>query len=260
MVFLIGAGPGDPGLMTLKGRECLETADIVFYDRLVSPDILQWVRPGVEQIYVGKEPNRPGTRQSDIIEQLLEHARAGRTVARLKGGDPFVFGRGGEEAEALAAHGLPFEIIPGVTSAVAVPAYAGIPLTHRGVTSGFHVVQGHESVDSPAVDWPALAKTRQTIVILMGLANLPDIVGQLLGAGMSADTPVAVVRWGTTNRQQSLLGTLGDIDGRVKRAQLHPPATIIIGEVVRLAKTLSWFGPTQTEAMQASDSIPTSSV
>ncbi len=246
--------------MTLKGRECLEAADIVFYDRLVSPDILRWVRPGVEQIYVGKEPNRPGTRQSDIIEQLLEHARAGRTVARLKGGDPFVFGRGGEEAEALAAHGIPFEIIPGVTSAVAVPAYAGIPLTHRGVASGFHVVQGHESVDSPAVDWPALAKSRQTIVILMGLANLPDIVGRLRGAGMSLDIPVAVVRWGTTPRQQSLLGTLGDIEARVKDAQLHPPATIIIGEVVRFAKTLSWFGPRRTDVTKAQDGIPTSSV
>jgi uroporphyrin-III C-methyltransferase len=268
-VYLVGAGPGDPGLLTLKGRACLEAADVVLYDRLVAPEVLAFARPGAQRIYVGKEveggapapvpgalpgvpgagPNRApaapdgGGRQAEIHRLMIAHAQAGRTVVRLKGGDPFVFGRGGEEAAVLRRHGIPFEVVPGVSSAVAVPAYAGIPLTYRGVASGFHVVTGHEALHSAGVAWDVLAASGQTLVILMGLGHLGPIAERLLAHGRGAETPVAVIASGTTAQQQTVVAPLREIADAVHRAGLRAPAVIVVGEVARLAETLAWFAP-----------------
>lgn len=242
-VFLIGAGPGDPGLLTLKGKRCLESADVVLYDRLVSPQIIALAPGKAEKIYVGKEKANHAYRQAEINNLLLDKALQGRTVARLKGGDPFVFGRGAEEAEVLRAHGIDYEIVPGVTSAIAAPAYAGIPVTYREVATGFHVVTGHEAVASPRTPWPLLAAESQTLVVLMGLSHLSAIAEKLLAWGRSPDTPVAVIRWGTTAEQETVLGTLADIAARVQERELNPPATIVIGDVVHKATVLSWFKP-----------------
>ncbi|MCL6636404.1 MAG: uroporphyrinogen-III C-methyltransferase [Alicyclobacillus sp.] len=242
-VYLIGAGPGDPGLLTLKGKACLEAADVVLYDRLVTAEVLAFARPDAERVYVGKEPDNHAVRQSEIHALLLEHARAGKTVARLKGGDPFVFGRGGEEAEVLAAHGIPFEVVPGVTSAVAAPAYAGIPLTYRGVASGFHVVTGRECASSAGCDWALLASAQQTLVVLMGLAQLPEIAQRLLAHGRAPDTPVAVIAAGTTPYQQVVSAPLDRVAEAVAAHGLQAPAVIVVGEVARLADRLGWFDP-----------------
>jgi uroporphyrinogen III methyltransferase/synthase len=242
-VWLVGAGPGDPGLFTLAGLEAVRQAEVIVYDRLASPRLLEHAREDAERIYVGKVSG-PGHHDQEAINRLLvEKAGEGKRVVRLKGGDPFVFGRGGEEAEALRDAGLPFEIVPGVTSAVAVPAYAGIPVTHRGVAATFVVITGHEDParTEEAVDWERLATAVDTLVLLMGVKTLPDTVERLIAGGRPAETPVAVIRWGTTPGQRTVTGTLGDIVQRVQEAKLEPPAITVVGEVVRLRETLTWF-------------------
>ena len=232
-VYLVGAGPGDPGLITAKGLELLRSAEVVVYDRLVSPALVAAAPASAERVFVGKHPHETGTRQQDINALLVDRARRGRTVVRLKGGDPFVFGRGAEECEALRAAGVPFQVIPGVTSATAVPAAAGIPVTHRRVASAFAVVAGHECDGRSDLDWEALARM-PTLVVLMGLSALPDIVARLRAQGMAPDTPAAVIASGTLPEQRSVVGTLDDIADLVARAGLEPPVTVVIGEVVRV--------------------------
>jgi uroporphyrinogen III methyltransferase/synthase len=242
-VALVGAGPGDPGLLTLRAAERLAQADVVIYDRLVSADVLAFIPPTAERIYVGKEAGAHALDQAGINALLVERARAGQRVVRLKGGDPFVFGRGGEEAEALAAAGISFEIVPGVTSAVAVPAYAGIPVTHRQIATSFAVTTGHEDPTKglETVNWPALAQGADTLVVLMGVGALDDIVGRLLAAGRSPQTLAAVVRWGTTPEQQTVVAALAVLPQAVRDAGLRPPALLVVGEVVRLRERLRWF-------------------
>ena len=242
-VFLVGAGPGDPGLLTIKGKDCLETADVVIYDRLVAPDILNLSSSFAEKIYVGKERDHHTVRQEKINELLVQRALEGFTVVRLKGGDPFVFGRGAEEAEVLREHGIEFEIVPGVSSAIAAPAYAGIPVTYRELATGFHVVTGHECASSPKTPWELLASPTQTLIILMGMSYLPVIIKKLLQHGRDPNTPVALIRSGTTPHHASWLGTLGTIVDLAQRAKIEPPVVIVIGEVVHKAKDLEWFNP-----------------
>lgn len=241
-VTLVGAGPGDPGLLTLKGAQALAGADAVVYDRLVNPALLDHVSTECERIYAGKEPGAPALAQAEINALLVRLAGEGKRVVRLKGGDPFVFGRGGEEAEALRAAGIPFEVVPGISSAIAVPAYAGIPVSHRGVASSFAVITGHEDPAKTAssIDWPKLA-CADTVVCLMGVEALPGIVERLVSAGRSVETPVAVIRWGTLPRQQTVTGTLAGIVEQVREAGFGPPAITVIGEVVRLRERLAWF-------------------
>jgi uroporphyrinogen III methyltransferase / synthase len=236
MVALVGAGPGDPGLLTRRGEALLAEADVVVYDRLAHPSLLE-LAPTAEHIYVGKGPGAVEMSQDDINALLVDRARAGQHVVRLKGGDPFVFGRGGEEAEALRAAGFEFEIVPGITSAIAAPAYAGIPVTHRGISTHFTVVTGHED---PAkrqvdVDWDALARAGGTLVILMGVGNLGDIATRLMAGGRSPETPVAAVRNGTRADQHTVRATLGTISD----LELRPPSVIVVGEVAAL--DLAWF-------------------
>ena len=242
-VFLVGAGPGDPGLITVKGLQCLASADVVVYDRLADISLLDRAHTDAKLIDVGKVPGRGAEHQADINALLVAEAKKGKGVVRLKGGDPFVFGRGGEEAEALYAEGIPFEIVPGVSSAVAAPAYAGIPLTHRGFASSFTVVTGNEAPDKEvsSVDWDHLARQGGTLVVLMGWKNLASIVETLGRRGMALDTPVALVHWGTHTCQTTVTGTLSDIVGKGTDAGLSPPVIAVIGEVVRLRKTLRWF-------------------
>jgi uroporphyrinogen III methyltransferase/synthase len=241
--WLVGAGPGDPGLITVAGLERIREADVIVYDRLVSPRLLDHARPDAELIYMGKVAGEGAHDQGAINRLLVEKAGQGKRVVRLKGGDPYVFGRGGEEGQALREAGIPFEVVPGVTSAVAVPAYAGIPVTHRGVAASFAVVTGHEDParDEPAVDWERLATAVDTLVLLMGTKTLPEIIEKLVAAGRSPRTPAAIIRWGTTPEQQTVTGTLADIVRRAEEAGVTAPAITVIGEVVRLRDTLSWF-------------------
>jgi len=245
-VYLIGAGPGDPGLITVHGQERLTSADVVLYDRLIGDELLERARPDAELIYVGKSAHKHKLSQAEINDLLVEKAQAGLKVARLKGGDPFVFGRGGEEAQALAAAGVPFEVIPGISSPIAVPAYAGIPVTHRDVASNFAVVTGHrrrggQGADQGlGLDWDALAQM-DTLIVLMGVGNLPVIKRELLAAGRDPDTPAALVRWGTTPRQSAVVGTLATIAKQAQAAELRPPAVLVVGGVVALRDQLRWF-------------------
>jgi uroporphyrinogen III methyltransferase/synthase len=227
--------------MTVRGLGLLRRAEVVVYDRLVDPRLLDEA-PRARRVFAGKASGDHALPQEQINGLLVLHARRGRRVVRLKGGDPFVFGRGGEEAEALARAGVPFEIVPGVSSAVAAPAYAGIPLTHRGVASSFAVVTGHECGEG-RVDWARLATAVDTLVVLMGVAALPRIAGELIANGRAAGTPVALVRWGTTAWQTVLTGRLDDIAARARAVALEPPVVIVIGEVVGLAERLAWFSP-----------------
>jgi uroporphyrin-III C-methyltransferase len=245
-VFLIGAGPGDPGLFTLRGRDVLERADVVVYDRLVNPALLDWAPEGARRIFAGKTRGDHVMPQSAINAVLIHHARRGRRVVRLKGGDPFVFGRGGEEAEALAAAGVPFELVPGVTSAIAVPAYAGIPLTHRDLSSSFAVVTGHEDPDKrrPPVDWKRLATSVDTLVVLMGQSRLDAIARELTANGRSLDTPVALISAGTTDAQRVVECRL-DEAGALAHT-LPSPLLVVIGEVVRLRAKLDWLARVPT--------------
>lgn len=241
-VYLVGAGPGDVGLITLRGAECLRSADVVVYDNLANELLLDYTNPSAERLYVGKAASHHARSQDEINAILVEQARAGKTVVRLKGGDPFVFGRGGEEAAHLALNRVPFEVVPGVTSAVSVPAYAGIPVTHRSVNGSLHIVTGHENVEGvgPEVEWEVLARSGGTIVFLMGVGNLSEIVKRLLRGGMNPATPIALIRWGTTPEQQTLVGTLASIVADVRRTGLTAPAVGVVGDVVNLRTMLEW--------------------
>jgi uroporphyrinogen III methyltransferase/synthase len=243
--YLIGAGPGDHGLLTLRAVQALGRCDVILYDRLIPPTTLDMVTSprDVELIYVGKEPGGAAMPQDEINARLVELALAGRTVARFKGGDPFVFGRGGEEAEALAEAGIPFEIVPGITAGVAAPAYAGIPVTHRDTASAVAFVTGHEDPAKPesALDWDALAAFPGTLVFYMGVRNLERIAKSLVGAGRPRSEPAAVIERGTTNRQRVVSGSLGDIAARAADAGVEPPALAVIGAVADLAERLAWF-------------------
>lgn len=240
-VYLIGAGPGDSGLITLKAVEALKHADTVVFDRLINPDILKWASPQAEFIDVGKFPKDHPVPQSKINHILYTKALEGKNVARLKGGDPFVFGRGGEEALYLKQNQIPFEIICGVTSAVAVPAYAGIPVTHRYAASSVHIITGHEKDGGSSIDFEALAKLEGTLVFLMGIKNLDNITNSLIKYGKSPDTPAAVIMKGTTPGQKTAVGTLSNIDDKVRQAGIKNPAVIVIGQVVNLRDELSWY-------------------
>jgi uroporphyrinogen III methyltransferase/synthase len=244
-VYLVGAGPGDAELITVKGLRILRQADVIIYDYLVNKTLLDEARPEAEKIYVGKTAGRHTVGQQQIHQLLVQYARDGKCVVRLKGGDPFVFGRGGEEAQVLEEHGIPWEVIPGITSAIAVPAYAGIPVTHREHAAAFTVITGHEATtkEGTAVDWESLARLNSTIIILMGIGNLPIIAQRLMQHGRAATTPVAIIRWGSTPMQQTLTGTLADIAEKVQQAGLESPAVIVIGEVVKLSQALQWFEP-----------------
>ncbi len=242
-VYLVGAGPGDPGLLTLKGKECLEQADVVLYDYLANPVLLQYAPATAQRLYIGRRGRGQYQDQADINRLLVERAKEGKVVVRLKGGDPFVFGRGGEEAEAMAAAGIEFEIVSGVTAAVAVPSYAGIPVTHRTLASMVTFVTGQEGPTKPAtlLEWPKLANVSGTLVFMMGMKNLASIVAHLLAEGRAPDTPVAAIRWGTKADQQTIVGSLADIVDKTEAAQLEPPTVIVVGEVVRLRGQLNWF-------------------
>jgi uroporphyrinogen III methyltransferase/synthase len=241
-VFLVGAGPGDPQLLTLKAVEVLKKADVVVYDRLVSESILDYAPSSSEKIYVGKSSERHAFSQQKINELLVRLALEGKTVVRLKGGDPFVFGRGAEEAEALADKNLVFEVVPGVTSAVAVPAYAGIPVTHRDFASSFAVVTGHQAADSRfPVDWHRIACSVDTVVILMGVGSIESTAISLISGGLDSGVPVAVVEWGSTPKQKTLVCTLGTLAEKTKEWGLKPPAIVVVGEVVGLRSKLHWF-------------------
>src|SRR5213082_36388 len=237
-VYLVGAGPGDPELITLKALRCLRMADVVVYDRLISPCLLDEARSEAERVFVGKEPGCHSMKQEKINALLITYARRGCIVVRLKGGDPFVFGRGGEEALALAKAGILFEVVPGVSSAIAVPAYAGIPVTHRGIASSFAVLTGHEdpAKDGDATDWRKLAMAVDTLVILMAIGSFPRIVAALLAHGRRPETPVALIRWGTTEAQEVRVGTLADIVGHARG--LEPPVVAVVGDVVSLREQL----------------------
>jgi uroporphyrinogen III methyltransferase / synthase len=241
-VYLIGAGPGDPGLLTIKGRDCLSRADVVVYDALINSRLLEWVRPGVPKVYVGKRGGQPGKKQSEINDLLVRQARRGRQVARLKGGDPFLFGRGGEEALFLYEHNIPFEIVPGVSSASGASSYAGIPLTDRHLGSMVTMVTGHQA-EGPSiapVEWSRISR-KSSLIIFMGLDQLPVITERLLKHLWWDTTPAAVIRWGSTTHQEVVEGTLGDIARKVKEAKIGSPALVIIGRVVSLRKKLRWF-------------------
>lgn len=242
-VYLVGAGPGDPGLITVKGLKLLQQADVVIYDRLVDENILNESCSEAEKIYVGKASSHHTLEQGMINQLLIQKAREGKVVVRLKGGDPFVLGRGGEEAKALAENAIPFEVAPGVSSAVAVPAYAGIPVTHRGTASSFTVVTGHKASESgePFIAWDKLSAGADTLVILMGMGNLSTVVEQLIKHHKPPSTPVAVITEGTTTRQRCVIGTLQDIVEKVKSENLRPPSVVVVGDVVHLRKYLRWF-------------------
>ena len=243
LVYLVGAGPGDPGLITVKGKRCLERAQVVVYDRLLDPSLLQSAPADAELVFVGKERGRQAMTQDEINGLLVDRASAGRIVVRLKGGDPFVFGRGGEEALALAGKGLAFEVVPGVTSAVAAAAYAGIPVTHRGLATTFTVVSGSEdpAKKGSSVPWDVLAKNRGTLIVMMGLAALGSITKTLSDNGMAGDTPAALIQWGTWSKQTTVTGCLEDIVEKGESAGLQPPVAAVFGPVVSLREQIGWF-------------------
>lgn len=245
-VYLVGAGPGDIGLFTLKGKECMERADVIIYDYLSNEEILSYARPGAERIFMGKHGSGPIMSQEEINRVMVTKAREGKIVVRLKGGDPFIFGRGGEEAEFLANKGIPFEVIPGVTAGIAVPTYAGIPLTHRNYSSTIAFITGHEvpSKGKTSIAWDKIATGADTLIIFMGITTLSSIVTNLVENGRSPYTPVAVIQWGTKSIQKTITGILKNIVSKVNSAGIRPPGIIVIGEVVRLRKRLKWFEKT----------------
>ncbi len=242
-VYLIGAGPGDPGLITVKGLECVKKADVIIYDYLANERLLEQRRPDAELIYVGKQGGRHTLPQAEINTLIVKKAREGKIVARLKGGDPFIFGRGGEEAEELVDHGIPFEVVPGVTAATAVPTYAGIPLTHREHTASVAFVTGHEDPTKPEsrVHWDHISTGIGTLVFFMGMKNIQSIVDNLISHGRNPETPIALIQWGTRTDQKVVTGVLKDIVPKVKEAKLGPPTIIVVGEVVHLRETLNWY-------------------
>ncbi|OBZ12424.1 uroporphyrinogen-III C-methyltransferase [Bacillus sp. FJAT-26390] len=242
-VYLVGAGPGDPKLITLRGLECLEECEVVVYDRLASPRLLRHLKPGTERIYVGKLPDRHTMKQEEINQLLVDLALQGKTVTRLKGGDPTIFGRVGEEAELLYDNGIEFEIVPGITSAIAVPAYAGIPVTHRDLASSLSIITGHESPDKldRSIHWDKVTNATGTLIFLMGVAKIGYIADQLIKHGKPPETPVALIRWGTRVEQRTVVGTLETIERIVKEANFQPPAVIVVGDVVLQREKLRWY-------------------
>jgi uroporphyrinogen III methyltransferase/synthase len=242
-VYLVGSGPGDPGLLTVKASQILKECDVLLYDRLVTDDILDIVPENCEKIYVGKHPGEASSTQEEINKLLVDRGRKGGVVVRLKGGDPFLFGRGGEEAIKLREAGISFEVIPGISSAIAVPAYAGIPVTHRNLSSSVAFITGHESEtkENSSVNWIGLANCVDTLVVLMGIGNMPAIMKRLTEAGRSPDTPVAVIEKGTTPNQRTIVGTIETIHEKTLKARVSPPALTIIGKVVELRREISWF-------------------
>lgn len=248
-IYLVGAGPGDPDLLTMKALRLIQNADSVVYDRLVSPEILQLIPDSVSCIYAGKAVNRHTLSQEEINALLIELAGKGQCVVRLKGGDPFIFGRGGEEALALSRNNIPFEVVPGITAAQACAAYAGIPLTCRGLAQGVQLITGHRKENEIlSIDPATLSDPGQTLVIYMGLANLPLIVGDLITAGRSKDTPAAIVEQGTTPRQRKVVTTIGGLLQTARQHAIESPAMLIIGSVVTLTAELDWFTPWIEEA------------
>jgi uroporphyrin-III C-methyltransferase len=244
-VYLVGAGPGDPKLLTLRAAELLSKADIVIYDRLIGKSILRLASKSARKIYVGKRSGKHEVPQGSINSLLVDAAGEGKIIVRLKGGDPFLFGRGGEEAEVLAENEISFELVPGVTSAVAAPEYAGIPLTHRDYASAVAIVTGHRAGDSgKPVNWAKVASAVDTIVILMGMESLEGIVKKLIQGGLDLNRPAAVVEQGTTKMQRSFIGTLGTIAGEAKKNNVKPPSIIVIGDVAKLGRKLAWFKST----------------
>ncbi len=244
-VYLVGAGPGDPGLLTLKGKTLLECADVVIYDALVSPEILAMISAQAEKIHAGKRRGQHSLLQAETTQLLIDKAQTHAVVVRLKGGDPFIFGRGGEEMEDLIRAGISVEIIPGITAGIAAPAYAGIPVTHRHYSSSVTFVTGHEPVEKyrPHVNWRAMAEASETLVIYMGVHNLPHILSELTAAGKDPDTPIALVRWGTRPDQEELVGTLATILSQMAAAQFEAPAVAVIGNVVNLHSLLTESRP-----------------
>ncbi|MFP5109938.1 uroporphyrinogen-III C-methyltransferase [Neobacillus sp. C211] len=241
-VYIVGAGPGDPDLITVKAAKCLEQADVILYDRLVNPVLLKYGKSDAEFIYCGKEPGNHCVSQDSIHQILVDKALAGKTVVRLKGGDPFIFGRGGEEAEVLVQNGLEFEIVPGITSGIAAPAYAGIPVTHREWSQSFAMITGHCLSGKPKnIRWDHLAHGVDTLAIYMGVKHLPFICSQLISCGKESQTPIAVIEQGTTGNQRTVVGTLETIVEVVNENRITNPAMIVIGEVVKLSEKLSWF-------------------
>ena len=255
-MYLVGAGPGDPELLTVKGRRLLECADTVVYDALVDPRLLDLCRPHTTRLFVGKRDGRHTRPQAEINALLIEEAQAGRTVVRLKGGDPFIFGRGGEEAEALHQARVRFEVVPGVSAGVAVPAYAGIPLTHRDFTSELVFLTGHECVTNPSpIDWSRYAKTPASLVIFMGLHNLRPIADALIGHGRDPQCPVAIIENGTTTAQRTIVAPLAEIADRAVAAGMEPPALIVIGEVVGLRDRINWFESAAAPATRGPEAL-----
>ncbi len=243
IAYLVGAGPGDPGLLTLRAQTLLQSAEVLIYDYLCNPEILRWAPASAERIYAGKKSNHHTLTQDEINALLVTKVKEGKRVVRLKGGDPYLFGRGGEEAQALHAVGLPFEVVPGVTSAMAAPAYAGIPVTHRDFASTVTFITGHEdpNKNESSLDWEALARLSGTKVFLMGVERLAAISASLLAHGADPETPAALVRWGTWGHQQSMEATLGTIAEKAKAASFKPPAVFVIGNVIRARAELNWF-------------------
>jgi len=241
-VYLVGAGPGDADLITVKGLTCIQKADVILYDRLINRELLDHAKEGAQLIYCGKLPDYHAMKQETINHFLVKHAKLGKVVTRLKGGDPFIFGRGAEEAAALKEHGIPFEVVPGITSGIAAPAYAGIPVTHRELSSSFAIVTGHsQEGKEAAIKWESLAKGIDTLAIYMGVGNLPYICSQLMLHGKDAQTPVALVHWGTTKNQATITGTLETIVEIASTKKVKNPSMIIVGEVVKLRDELQWF-------------------
>lgn len=242
-VFLVGAGPGDPKLITVKGMECLQAADVIAYDRLVNKELLAYAKQEAELIFCGKLPGKHALIQEQINRLLVEKAEQGLNVVRLKGGDPCVFGRVGEEAEELANSGIPFEIVPGITAGIAAPAYAGIPVTHRDHASSFAIITAHgrEQKGEDHINWQALAQGIDTIAFYMGVGNLPHICAQLIRHGKKPSTPAALIEWGTTAEQRTVVGKLSTIEKKAKEHQITNPAIVLVGEVVQLREKISWF-------------------
>ena len=252
-VYLVGAGPGDPDLLTVKALRLIESADVIVYDRLVSDDIIDLIPAGVTKIYVGKSTGRHSLPQDEINDLLVKLSTGHRHIVRLKGGDPFIFGRGSEEAMVLAKHDIKFEIIPGITSAMACAAYAGIPLTHRGLADGVQFITGHRRSDLELeFSQGAFSDKNCTLAVYMGLANLEPIIDAVADSGRPASTPVAVIEQGTTSQQRHIISCLSDVVADTKKAGILPPAMVVIGEVVTLAKTLDWFEPITEQYLQQS--------